>query len=858
MSRAVLFALALLMPLSTSKSPVDAPEPGVPLSLAAARAARVSDVRYELHFTVPEALDRPVTGSARIHFTLTEASLPLALDFAGPAERVQAVRANGEPIPADVRNEHLLVPASALRNGHNELAVTFEASDLPLNRSPEFMYTLFVPARARFAFPCFDQPDLKARYTLTLNVPREWKALGNGGILSRTEHADRAQVVFAETLPISTYLFAFAAGRFVEETAERNERQFRMLHRETDPQRVARNRDVIFDLHASALEWLERYTNIPYPFGTFDFLLIPAFQFSGMEHPGAVYYNAPALLLDPSATQNQELGRASLIAHETAHMWFGDLVTMPWFDDVWMKEVFANFMAAKIVNPSFPDIDHDLRFLLTHYPAAYDVDRTAGTNPIRQRLENLNDAGSLYGAIIYQKAPVVMRQLETIATEDGLRDGLREYLTRYAFGNASWPDLIRILDARIPDDLAAWSRAWVEEAGRPVITTTGVHVEDGTVRIEMQQDDPLHDRDLTWAQRLQIAVGLSDRLTIVEGRMTGAELAVSLPLDGSPAPSFVLPNGKGIAYGEFVLDPASRTFLLRHLPDLPDALTRGAALVTLWEEMLSGRIRADEMFDLLAGALPQEREELNLQRMLTYAQHAYWTFLRLDERDRRTPAFEQVLREGLDAARTQSVKAAWFSTLRDTARTPQTLEWLEAVWDQRVVVPGLTLAEPDFIRLALELAVREVPRTPQILEQQRARIENPDRLAQFAFVIPALSADPGVRRTFFESLRDVRNRRQEAWVLQAVSYLHHPLRASSSEPLIRPSLELLADIQQTGDIFFPKRWMDATLGGHQSPSAARIVRSFVDDMSPDYPERLRRIVLSSADTLFRASRRTGP
>ncbi len=142
-----------------------------------------------------------------------------------------------------------------------------------------------------------------------------------------------------------------------------------MLHRETDAAKVARNRDAIFDLHASALGWLERYTGIPYPWGKFDFLLVPSFQFGGMEHPGAIFYNASGLLLDPSATQNQKLGRASLIAHETAHMWFGDLVTMRWFDDVWMKEVFANFMAAKIVNPSFPEINHDLRFLLAHYPA---------------------------------------------------------------------------------------------------------------------------------------------------------------------------------------------------------------------------------------------------------------------------------------------------------------------------------------------------------------------------------------------------------------------------------------------------------------------------------------------------------
>ena len=137
-----------------------------------------------------------------------------------------------------------------------------------------------------------------------------------------------------------------------------------MFHRETDAAKVARNRDALFDLHAKSLAWLEDYTGIKYPWGKFDFVLIPSFQFGGMEHPGAIFYNASSMMLDESATQNQLLNRASTIAHETSHMWFGDLVTMRWFNDVWMKEVMANFMAAKIVNPSFPEVNHDLRFLV--------------------------------------------------------------------------------------------------------------------------------------------------------------------------------------------------------------------------------------------------------------------------------------------------------------------------------------------------------------------------------------------------------------------------------------------------------------------------------------------------------------
>ena len=304
-------------------------------------------------------------------------------------------------------------------------------------RADEFLYCLFVPDRARVALPIFDQPDLKARYRLILKVPSDWKAVTNASLLVHRDAGDSTSLHFNETDPISTYVFAFAAGRFEVVTAERAGRQLRLLHRETDSEKVARNLEAIFDLHGAALEWLEEYTAIAYPFEKLDFVAVPAFQYGGMEHAGAIFYRDRSLFLEESTTQSQYLGRASLIAHEVAHMWFGNLVTMRWFNDVWMKEVFANFMAAKIVNPSFPDVDHDLRFLLAHYPAAYQVDRTAGANPIRQELANLNEAGSLYGAIIYQKAPVVMKHLERLMGEESFRDGLREYLAAHRYGNAT-------------------------------------------------------------------------------------------------------------------------------------------------------------------------------------------------------------------------------------------------------------------------------------------------------------------------------------------------------------------------------------------------------------------------------------
>jgi aminopeptidase N len=862
------------------------PGAGIPETLAKERAAVLSSVRYELEFRIPEARGEPIRGREVVRFRLA-APHRVVLDFAPstahgagpstppgagpPRDRLLSVSRGGRPVEFTFANNHLLIDAAHTSEGENEFTIEFLAGDDSLNRNDEFLYTLFVPARAHLAFPCFDQPDLKARYTLTLDVPEGWRAVANGAAVSGTMTAGRALMRFAETQPLPTYLFSFAAGKFQMETAARNGREFNMFHRETDAAKVARNRDAVFDLHASALAWLEEYTGIPYPFGKFDFVLIPAFQFGGMEHAGAILYNAPGLLLDESATQNQLLGRASVIAHETAHIWFGDLVTMRWFNDVWMKEVFANFMAAKIVNPSFPEVNHELRFLLSHYPGAYEIDRTAGANPIRQPLSNLSEAGQLYGAIIYQKAPIMMRQLEMLVGETAFRDGLREYLKKHAFGNATWTDLIRILDAKTSQDLAAWSRAWVEERGRPEFT---VRRAGATVRLTAR--DPLQ-RGLVWPQRLRVAFGPASTGGASEptskvaasgptskvgpykeggaGRdneigvtVTRAETTVKVP----ESASFILANGGGLGYGLFILDERSRTWLLEHLEDIPDALTRGAAWVTLWDNLLERHLTPPAFMTLATRALPAEADEQNTQRILNYLTRAYWRFLPQQERLARAGALEQLLRDGLTRAATMSQKSAWFNAFRDMVQTPEGLEWLERVWRREEKVPGLTFAEVDEINMAMELAVRDVAGAEQILATQHERIQNPDRKARFAFVRPALSADPSVRERSFARFSELENRRREPWVLEAQAYLNHPLREEHAKRFIRPSLELLREIQRSGDIFFPKRWIDATLSGHRSADAAAMVHDFLAS-ELQYPQRLRWTVLTAVDEVSRAA-----
>jgi aminopeptidase N len=837
--------MLLLLMTSCADGKEDIEAPGVSLRLAELRAGTISDLSYRLHFEIPEAPDTPVPGQAAITLELADASRNLILDFKQPASQVLSVLVNGGPVEWRSAKGHLIFPSKALRRGRNEIVLEFVAGSEPLNRHDDYLYTLFVPDRASEAFPCFDQPDLKARYQLTLDVPERWTAVANAPVLSTEAFGDhRRRFSFQETQPLSTYFFSFAAGVFEVEKGEWKEREMLFHHRETDRARVERNLAAIFELHGKALDWLEEYTGIAYPFEKFDFIAIPAFQFSGMEHPGAILYRDSRLFLDASATQTEILDRASLIAHETAHMWFGDLVTMRWFDDVWTKEVFANFMAAKIVNPSFPEIDHDLRFYLTHYPAAYEIDRTEGTHPIRQPLENMNEAASLYGAIIYQKAPIVMRQLEFLIGEEALRSGLQEYLRSFAFGNATWPDLVTILDRRTDTDLQTWSRNWVEREGRP-----HVEIRRDAASLKVLQNDPL-GRGLVWPQKITPLIGTDGASRSFELMLTGSTARLQTGEGSDPA--FILPDAAGIGYGYFQLDDSSREYLIRHARLLSTPVSRACAWQSLYEAMLEGEVEPRLLSRTTLDLLSSEPEELNVGFHVRSLTQLYWGFLSPAERESLAPEMEGVLWGLMTAASSPSLKSTLFRGFTAISQTGQALERLHRVWEGTLEVPGLSLAEQDYMRLAWELAVRRVDGYEELLDRQQDRIENPDRRREFAFVRSAVSTDSR-RDAFFQSLRVPENRRHEPWVLQALSYLHHPLHAPATVKHIGPALDMLEEIQATGDIFFPKGWLDATLSGHVSAEAAEEVRRFLSE-HPAYPPRLKGKLLQSADLLFRRAR----
>lgn len=847
-----------LLALLLATAPACTPDPGplllaegISLELARLRAGTLSQVSYDLTLHVPASLEERLHGTMRVAFIWDDPrERPLVLDFLEPASRVAEVRVAGEPVAWDAVEDHLVIPPEVLESGgHNEVVVDFTAGDEALNRSGDFLYTLFVPDRAHFSIPVFDQPDLKARVRLALTVPEGWVAVANGPEEGGgAAEAGRRTWRFAETEPIPTYLMAFAAGRFQVEEATRAGRRYRMYHRETDGAKVVRNRDEIFDLVARSVAWMEDYTGIAYPFAKHDFVLLPPFQYGGMEHPGAIFYRQSSLMLDESATQGALLGRASLIAHEVAHMWFGDLVTMRWFDDVWTKEVYANFFAAKIVNPSFPEVDHELRFLLAHHPSAYAVDRTPGANPIRQPLDNLREAGTLYGAIIYQKAPIVMRQLEERVGPELLRTGLRRYLERHAYGNATWPELIAILDELVDDDLAAWSRVWVEEPGRPRISLR----REAAGRLVITQEDPW-ERGRVWPQRLRPAgpTGSGGELLRTEVELEGVAVELT-DFSGGGAPRWVLPNAAGLAYGLFEVEDEALAALLDDLPALEPALLRGAGWLLVEDALLAGRLDPGDLQDRLLGAVADEENELLLSFLLGMVGDIHWRLLTDGDRAARSERLEETLAQGLQEADTRTARATWFGAWRRMATSPSAVARMRRIWSGEEEVPGLPLSEPDRTALATSLALRGVDDAEAILDRQAEAIDNPDRRARFDFTRPALSSDAAVREAFFASLAEVEKRAREPWVLSALGALHHPLRRGHAVRFVGPSLELLEEIQRTGDIFFPGRWLGATLGSHNDPEVAARVVDFLEE-NPDLPERLRAKVLQSADGVVRAA-----
>ncbi|WP_406685402.1 M1 family aminopeptidase [Seonamhaeicola sp. MEBiC1930] len=848
MTKSLLYIFALLYCISCTKTPKEPllfNSTGVSLDLANYRSTQVQDVVYHLSFNIPKEKELPIVANLVLETNINHLTHPLYLDFKEQSSALKNIIVNEKPIAITHIKEHIIIPKESLQLGLNTIEIDFIAGELSLNRNSDFLYTLLVPDRARTLFPCFDQPNIKANYRLSITAPKSWEVLCAAPIIRKSTHKESITYQFEKSNKMSTYLFSFVAGKFTAVNSQETDRTMNMLYRETNEEKIKTSTSAIFNLHQSSLDFLENYTQYQFPFQKFDFATIPGFQYGGMEHTGAIQYRESSLFLDKSATRSQELSRAKLIAHETAHMWFGNLVTMQWFNDVWMKEVFANFMADKIVNPVFTDINHDLQFLISHYPRAYGVDRTQGANAIRQELDNLNNAGSLYGSIIYNKAPIMMRQLELSIGKTNFKEGIREYVSTYANSNADWNQLITILDKKTDLDLQTWSDVWVNSTGRPVFHEDIQFDNTNNIKQFILTQNAEDGSSKFWPQSFDISLVYPNKIVTIPVLSNAKSIEIAQAI-GAPKPMYILYNSDGYGYGVFPVNDA----VIKQTFSIKEEVSRAQSYLNIYENTLNGTINNTIAFENLKIGLETELNELILKIISAQLTNLYWNSFTHEQRLAHLPKLEQLIYNRLQQNESKNIKKSLFNSYKSIAHSKSGIEKLYRIWSKEETINNLTLNQDDYTYLGQQLALFGHHKSKEILAKSKSELTNADKIKRFEFLIPALDPDPEIRTAFFKSFKDPKNREKENWTLTAAWYIHHPLKQNEGIKSVEMSLEILEEIQQTGDIFFPLGWLNNTIGQYNSKEAYLMVKDYINS-NPTLDKNLKKKLLQATDNLYR-------
>ena len=839
---------------------------GIPLALAQNRAALVSGLRYSLSYTlVPHA---PSTeGTEQIRFILKSAASPLLLDFRDGA--LHTLRINGREMNSPEQgNGHITLPAASLHTGENKVDITFAAnvgaSEKAITRyedkddSSEYLYTLFVPMDAEMAFPCFDQPDLKARFTLSLTAPDAWTVISNTASTSEAHGNNGVKLTsFAETERISTYLFAFAAGPFVKVNDQPGlpglyARKSKLVPARTEAPAVQKTA-------ADGIAYLSKYFAQPFPFPKYDMVLIPGFAYGGMEHAGATFLKEESVLFRAAPTETNRINRQILVLHELTHQWFGDFTTMRWFDDLWLKEGFAQYMAYKALATMRPDDDIDKRFYQAIKPLAYGIDETEGTTPIYQDIPNLKDAKSAYGAIVYQKAPAVMRQLEFVIGPAAFQKGLQTYLAAHRYGNARWSDLIGAFEQASGQSLHAWAEAYIQHRGMPRVDAAWTCNGSNLTSFTLSQRPVLtaSDAGTIWPIAMQVALGYADGTQKnVRADLDSASAPVKLPPDASACPAYVFANDRDYAYGSFPLDPKSRDFVAAHIGEIDNTFQRTLLWGSLWEGVHNAEYAPQAYVHLALDNLESERDESLAASILGRAQSALHRYIADPPTAAHTgPTDFNALSESLAKLAAdrmshdtnQDLRIVWFRSLGGLANTVTGAEAVKSLLTGTLAVPGVQLRQQDRWSLVTSLLAYSDPDADKFLAAEKQHDPSGDG-KRFAWIAEAARPSATIKQQYFnEYLHNPE--RPEDWIEGSLGAFNYWNQSALTQPYLKPALDALPQIKQQRKIFFLGGWLNAFIGGQQSPASSDIVHQYLATAPLDRDLRLK--ILEAVDELDR-------
>ncbi|MGA5371341.1 aminopeptidase N [Streptomyces griseoincarnatus] len=674
------------------------------------RAALLSVDGYEVSLDLRSAVgghegDGPRTfrSVTTVRFRCAEPGASSFADLIAPG--VTAVSLNGRDLdPAQVFDgSRILLEDLA---AENELVVdaqcAYSRTGEGMHRfvDPEdgevYLYTQYEPADARRVFANFEQPDLKAPYRFEVRAPEGWTVWSNG-VGEATDGVWR----FAETKPISTYITCVVAGPYHYVT-DRYERVLEdgtrleiplgaMCRKGLAPHFDA---DDVFLVTKQGLDFFHDHFDYPYPFGKYDQAFVPEYNLGAMENPGMVTFREEFIFRGKVTRASYE-GRANVILHEMAHMWFGDLVTMEWWDDLWLKESFADFMGAFSLVGATRFTDGWITFANRRKAWAYRADQLPSTHPVTADIRDLQDAKLNFDGITYAKGASVLKQLVAYAGQDAFLEGARRYFKRHAYGNTRLGDLLSVLEETSGRDMAAWSRAWLETAGVNSLTPQVLLRADGTVdELAVVQEAAESHPEL---RPHRVAVGLYRRTgagtleryaqaeTDVEGpRTVVAELA------GADAPELVLVNDDDLTYCKTRFDDTSLATLREALGDLTDPLARALCWSALWNMTRDALLPARDFIALVLRFAGRETDIGVLQMLHAWAESAAVHYTAPERREEAGRRLAEGAAEQLRAAGEGSEQQlAWARFVARVACAEADFELLASLLDGTVTLPGL-------------------------------------------------------------------------------------------------------------------------------------------------------------------------
>lgn len=740
---------------------------------AATRAEqiRVEDYRVTVDLSGAQDPANTTFGSAvTVRFTAEEGAETF-IDFIH--DSVTAVELNGEVLDVDDVVDGSRIRLPELEEA-NELRVlgraVYSRSGEGLHRyvDPQdgevYVYTQYEPADCRRVFAVFEQPDLKAAFTFTVITPPEWLAASNGEELASnpTRDCDVPGAVsheFAPTQRISSYITTILAGPY---TAVRDE------WRGTDPHGAAvtiplalycrralaehMDAEELFTLTKQGLDFFPELFGFAYPWGKYEQAFVPEYNLGAMENPGMVTFTED-YLFPSGATRAQLAGRANTLMHEMSHMWFGDLVTMRWWDDLWLKESFAEFMGAYACVHATQYTDAWVTFALARKEWAYRQDQLRTTHPIVADIVDLDAARQNFDGITYAKGASVLKQLVAFVGEDAFMDACRAYFRRFAFGNTTLDDFLAVLDEACEHDVRAWADLWLRTTGVPVLTVAAG--DDAAPASLTQSATSLRPHVLTVGAyaRTERADGSGPVRNVerIEVRVPAEDGPVALPglAGGAESGAVLLANDTDLTYCLAHPDPDSLSWLLELVAEIEDPLARAVAHSQLWAAVRDGRLCPREYVLMVARRCTGETHAAILTTVLDHARQALGRFVPVSRRTTVRRALLDALGQSMLAAQpgsdAQLILARAFA--REAARDGKYVLPIQQWLGGEHTVPGLELT-PQLRWTMLTAVTATGHSTVSELEAEHA--QDPTRNGHLGYLeaVAAMRSDSSKQRAW--------------------------------------------------------------------------------------------------------------